>query len=264
LDFGCRRWPDLHIVLALWNAPPALLEEADHGALGADAVVTSIDEAVMHFEQQLGTRRTEGYLPAPVPEGDFERVRALRASGVLGEHLRPQFDSAAKRAADIFDVPLAMVSMIDEDTQHIIAASGSLAVALRGAADGPSGTVAIPRSLSVCGHVVSSAETLIVEDIARDPRFASNPVVRERGLRFYAGAPLCDAAGAVYGTLCLLDTKPRAFTQREVRLLEAMARELMSSVLGQASGPELAAQATPPVDVKPQSSSATVGQPVPK
>jgi hypothetical protein len=44
-----RRWPDLHIVLALWNAPPALLEEADHGSLGADAVVTSIDEAVMHF-----------------------------------------------------------------------------------------------------------------------------------------------------------------------------------------------------------------------
>lgn len=259
-----RRWPDLHIVLALWNAPPALLEQADHGVLGADAVVTSIDEAVMHFEQQLGTQRAESYLPAPVPEGDFERVRALRASGVLGDHLRPQFDLAAKRAADIFDVPLVMVSMIDEDTQHIVAASGSLAGALRGPADGPTGNVALPRSLSVCGHVVSSAKTLIVEDIARDPRFASNPVLRERGLRFYGGVPLCDAAGAVYGTLCLLDTKPRSFTEREVRLLESMALELMSSVLGQASGPELAGQATQLLDVKPESSSATVGQPVPE
>jgi predicted PurR-regulated permease PerM len=263
-----RRWPDLHIVLALWNAPPALLEEADHGALGADAVVTSIDEAVMHFEQQLGTRRTEGYLPAPVPEGDFERVRALRASGVLGEHLRPQFDSAAKRAADIFDVPLAMVSMIDEDTQHIIAASGSLAAAVRdralGPTDRPTGNVAIPRSLSVCGHVVASAETLIVDDIARDPRFASNPVLRERGLRFYAGAPLRDAGGSVYGTLCLLGTKPRSFTEREVRLLEAMALELMSSVLGQENGPEGTGQAEPLADVKPELSSATVGQPVPE
>jgi hypothetical protein len=68
-----RRWPDLHIVLAL-NAP-ALLEEADHGAL-ADAVVTSIDEAAMHFEYQLGAQRTEGYLPA----GARRRLRAVRAA----------------------------------------------------------------------------------------------------------------------------------------------------------------------------------------
>ena len=157
-----------------------------------------------------------------------------------------------------------MVSMIDEDTQHICAASGAMAATVRGLpGDGATGNVAISRSLSVCGHVVSSTETLIVEDIARDPRFASNPVLRERGLRFYGGVPLCDAAGAVYGTLCLLDTKPRSFTEREVRLLESMALELMSSVLGQASGLKLAAQTTQLVDLR-ELSSAAVGQPVPE
>ena len=259
-----RRWPDLHIVLALWNAPPALLEQADHAALGANAVVTSIDEALMHIEQHFGAQLAESFLPAPLPEADIERVRALRASGVLGDHLRPQFESAAKRAADIFDVPLAMVSMIDEDTQYLCATSGSLAIAVRAAADGPPGNVAIPRSLSVCAHVVTSAESLIVEDVARDPRFANNPVLRERGLRFYAGAPLRDAAGSVYGTLCLLDTKPRSFTDREVRLLEAMAVELMGSVLSDTNQPEPVGEATRGLGDKPELSSATVGQPVPE
>jgi predicted PurR-regulated permease PerM len=259
-----RRWPDLHIVLALWNAPQSLLDEQAYRALGADSVATSIDEAVMRIGQQLGEELSDGYLPAPIPQADVERVRAMRASGVLGLHLRPLFEQAAKRAADVFDVQLAMVSMIDDEQQLICGASGPLAAAVRDPESTDGSHQSIPRSLSVCGHVVASAETLVVEDIARDPRFASNPVLSERGIRFYAGAPLRDAEGAVYGSLCLLDTAPRAFSEREARLLEGMAGDVMTSVLGEhaagADGEEADTGAAGP-DVEPPS--ATVGQLVP-
>lgn len=253
-----RRWPDLHIVLALWNAPAALLDEAGYKALGADAVATSINESVMRISQQLGAALGEDYLPAPVPEADVARLRALRASGILDDALRQRFDQVAKRAADTFDVPLALVSLVDESTQQVRGAGGSLAESAGDRSPGADG-LAIARSLSMCGHVVAKADTVVVEDIARDPRFANNPVLRERGLRFYAGAPLRDAEGHVYGSLCVLDTKPRSFDEREIRLLESMAADLMESL--QLAGPQAAAPpASAGVDELP---SATVGQLVP-
>ena len=261
-----RRWPDLHIVLALWNAPAALLDEAGYRALGADAVATSIDEAVMRISQQLGAALGQEYLPAPVPEADIARVRALRASGILDDALRQRFDQVAKRAADTFDVPLALVSLIDESMQQARGAGGALA-ASAGARSPDAGGLAIARSLSMCGHVVASADTVVVEDIARDPRFANNPVLRERALRFYAGAPLRDADGHVYGSLCVLDTKPRSFDEREIRLLESMAADLMESLQlagPQAAAPSTVAAAAPESGGVDEPPSATVGQFVPE
>ena len=260
-----RRWPDLHIVLGLWNAPAALLDEAGYSALGADAVATSIDEAVMRISQQLRTARGEDYLPAPVPEADIARLRALRASGILDDALRERFDLVAKRAADTFDMPLALVSLIEESTQQVRGAAGALVASTGSRSSGGDGSE-IARSLSMCGHVVASADTVVVEDIARDPRFANNPVLRERGLRFYAGAPLRDADGHVYGSLCVLDTKPRSFAEPEIRLLESMAADLMESL--QMAGPQAAAlraasAAAPAPTGAEEPPSATVGQLVP-
>ncbi|WP_040436425.1 GAF domain-containing protein, partial [Melaminivora alkalimesophila] len=73
---------------------------------------------------------------------------------------------------------------------------------------------------------------MAVADIGRDARFAGNPVLHARGVRFYAGAPLRDAAGHVLGTLCLLDSRPRAFDPRELRLLQAMVDDLAASWRG--------------------------------
>jgi predicted PurR-regulated permease PerM len=248
-----RRWPGLHIVLGLWNAPAEWLERADVAKLGADALVTSVDEALLHIGRQLGTEPAAGDGSAPLPEGDADRVRELQASGVLGEPLRPRFEAAAQRAADIFDVPLALVSMIDAEVQQLCAAGGALSAAVR------EGGGQRPRSLAVCAHVVASDDSLVIEDVARDPRFADNPMLGEHGLRFYAGVPLRGAGGAVYGSFALFDSEPRVFSPRELRLLEAMGKDLMASVLdGGTAASSPPAQA--PDDELP---SATVGQPVP-
>jgi predicted PurR-regulated permease PerM len=226
-----RRWPEVRIVLALWNAPPELLGEDAGKALGADAVATSINEAVIRVSAFAGINLSEGFLPAPVPEADAERLAALQASGALDARALPIFTLASKRAADIFDVSMATVSFVDEDREQVRSAHGSLQA--KQAAPGEPARTQDPdgaRSLSLCAHVVANAQTLVVPDLSRDLRFAGNPTLQARGVSLFAGAPLRDPAGHVLGALCIFDAEPRVLTRREVRLLEAMADDVMSAL----------------------------------
>ena len=75
---------------------------------------------------------------------------------------------------------------------------------------------------------------LVVEDIAKDERFANNPFLLEKGIRFYAGAPLRTSSNCVLGSLCVIDTKPRSFGEKDRKLLQIIADELMSKVEAQA------------------------------
>jgi signal transduction protein with GAF and PtsI domain len=245
------------IVLALWNAPPELLGDDAQVAMGADAVVTSINEAVLRLSHLMGVDPQQGFLPAPVAETDPQRLEALRASGAEDARAQPIFDAAARRAADIFDVPMAMVTLISEDVQTVHGAFGRLGAASGGAGEAARGdALNVPRSLSMCGHVVASAEALVVPDISRDIRFAGNPALQSQGLRFYAGAPLRDAHDHVLGTLCLQDVEPRTLSERDLKLLQALADDVMQALR---SAVVQWAQAVPAADPP----SALLGQVVP-
>lgn len=218
-----QRWPDLHVVIVLWNASHLFGDEAFRENVGAQAVVGSLDEVGALVQQYVAGAASASFQPAPIPEKDLERVAALRASGILDEAMRSTLDGFAKRAADAFDSPIARITLIDDEDQWVHGDSrndGSAAAPVRDA----------PRSESVCGHVVAEGRSLVVPDITRDPRFASNPMLKSRGIRFYAGAPL-RIGDSVLGTLCLLDTRPRNLTPRDVLLLEAIAEEVVSAVM---------------------------------
>ena len=218
-----RRWPESKVVLALWNVEGAELEALLLNEWGADAAVGSINSLVAEVASKLDRVGTSGWMEAPVGAEDAERVRALRDSGVLDASLRGTFDSAARRAADIFDVPLAMITLLDEQWQYT---HGDSAKAGRSGEGEPEASVA--RSASLCGHVVAQNGTIVVADVQRDPRFAGNPSLIENSIRFYAGAPLRDAQGQVLGTLCLLDTQPRTMSHRDAKLLESLAEAVMA------------------------------------
>jgi len=257
-----RRWPDVKIVLGLWNMGADFTpDEKAAQTLGADAVVTSLDEAVVRISEFMGVHLTESFMEAPVAEADAVRMDAVRASGVLDPRAQPLFDAAAQRAADIFDMEMAMVSVIDATMLHIAGAWGKLENPSADAALSMHvGEAQISRAESLCGHVVANQQTLVVPDVSKDRRFASNPAIRDRGIRFYAGAPLRTKAGHIVATLCLLDSEPHTLTQRETRLLEAMAADLMKNFTASATEWREELSAAPAKDA----SSATVGQLVPE
>lgn len=114
--------------------------------------------------------------------------------------------------------------------------------------------ITMPRDEAICDHVVSSGQTLVVNDTERDPRFADHPAIQLWRTRFYAGAPLRTAEGLVLGALCLLDSEPRQLNPEELALLDSLAADAISVITGEdAAQPE--ARRSPP--------SITVGQSVP-
>lgn len=226
-----RRWPDSKVVLALWNVDSAEMATWPIADWGVDAAVGSINALVTEVSARLDRVGTAGWTPAEFRDKDEERVRALKESGALDASLRGAFDSAARRAADIFDVPTALITLIDDQWQYNhgdSTKSGRI-----GTGDPERGP---ERSVSMCGHVVVSGSVMVVPDVQRDPRFAGNPVLIEKQIRFYAGAPLRDAEGHILGTLCLHDTEPRTMSLRDARLLESLADEVMSALRKRLNG----------------------------
>jgi PAS domain S-box-containing protein len=105
--------------------------------------------------------------------------------------------SIAKFTAKLCDVPVALVSLVEEERQRFLAAEGLEATET-------------PRDISFCGHAMLGEGLMQVPDAALDPRFAANPLVTgEPHIRFYAGQPLKSEEGLPLGTLCVIDTAPR-------------------------------------------------------
>ncbi|MGF6275773.1 diguanylate cyclase (GGDEF)-like protein/PAS domain S-box-containing protein [Massilia sp. UYP11] len=118
-----------------------------------------------------------------------------------------------------FGVPIALVSLVDAERQWFKSRAGLDAQET-------------PRSVSFCSHAVQAREMLVVEDAARDPRFAANPLVTGAPhIRFYAGQPVYSQGEAV-GTLCVIGHAPRSFSDEERQVLRDLA-ELVEVELNQ-------------------------------
>lgn len=210
-----RRWPNLRVVLALWNAPPDLLDESAPERLGVAAIVNTMQEMVL----RIGTL-TDGaiHAPPPVPENDAQRVARLHASGALAPERTEGYRIFLQRVTDVFDARYAQVAWLDRDWVHT---PGCL---LPGSANG------VARHEAICAHVLSETDALVLPDLARDPRFAESKLAVVHNVRCYAGVPIKDDDGYVLGCLALLDTTPREVSEEEISLLGTMAAELMESL----------------------------------
>ena len=155
------------------------------------------------------------------PPDEAKRLETLRALKILDTAAEERYDRITRVAQSIFEVPIVLVSIVDAERQWFKSRQGLDAAET-------------PRDISFCGHAILGTESFIVEDTAKDPRFADNPLVLGGPkLRFYAGAPLSAPNGQRMGTLCLIDTKPRQLTplQRQVlRDLAAMVEREMANV----------------------------------
>ncbi|MGC8120343.1 ATP-binding protein [Marinobacter sp. VGCF2001] len=145
------------------------------------------------------------------PTNEAERLSALEAMELLDTPAEERFDRVTRLAASLFDVPIALVSLVDKDRQWFKSCYGL-------------GAKQTGRDISFCGHSILGAETFVVEDALKDERFADNPLVTgDPKIRFYAGAPLKDRSGYRMGTLCIIDRKPRILTPSEQNSLRDLA-----------------------------------------
>ncbi len=154
---------------------------------------------------------------APVPANEAHRLRAIERYRLEGIGREPAFDRVTRLAADLFDVPIALVSIVGSDMQCFRGACGMDAT----------GT---PRDQAFCAFAILGEDVMVVPDTHADPRFARHPfVVGDPYVRFYAGAPL-RIDGLALGTLCLVDTRPRGFDAAERRRLATLAETVIDII----------------------------------
>ena len=149
-----------------------------------------------------------------IDSSEAARLKALDEYGVLDSAPEAAFDRLTALAADLFDAPIALVSLVDAKRQWFKSRHGL-------------DVTQTPRSQAFCAHALPLApgSTLVVRDATRDPRFQANPLVTgELGIRFYAGALLTGSDGQNLGTLCVIDTKVRpAPNPKDLRRLQVLA-----------------------------------------
>jgi response regulator RpfG family c-di-GMP phosphodiesterase len=149
------------------------------------------------------------------PHNEAERLDALRSYRILDTESARGFDDLVELASQIFKVPTALVSLVDDDRQWFKAKVG-----LEACETG--------RDISFCGHAILQSQVLVVEDALTDHRFFDNPlVVGEPHIRFYAGAPLISPSGMLLGTLCIIDYQPRGLSDEHQHLLQLLAKQVV-------------------------------------
>ncbi len=168
-------------------------------------------------------RRACHWQSAPLPPDEERRLESLRKLGVLDTKPEERFDHFTDLACSAFDMPIALVSLIDAERQWFKSARGVDAIETS-------------RDVAICAHAILHDDVLQVPDALEDPRFAENPLVgREPGMRFYAGVPLTLSDGSRVGTLCVIDHRPRLLNQEQLELLREMGRSVTAEL--ENSGP---------------------------
>lgn len=154
----------------------------------------------------------------PLPEQETERQEKLRSYEILDGLPDESYDRIVRLAANLFEAPIAAISLIEDDRQWFKAQIGIKSSFLE-------------RGSSFCAHAICQDDVFVIEDATQDPRFAENPFVNgKQGLRFYAGAPLRTGSGLNLGTLAVLDTKPRSVSDKEKHSLADMAAMVIEAM----------------------------------
>jgi signal transduction histidine kinase len=155
----------------------------------------------------------------PLPENETGRLVALQTYDIFDTAEEKDFDALTSLASAICQIPIALVTFIDEKRQWFKSHHGT--------------TInENVRELSFCTHAIASADDImIVPDATRDERFANNPIVTgPTNIVFYAGVPLINEDGFALGTLCVLDQQPHTLTAYQIDALKTLATQVVDKL----------------------------------
>jgi GAF domain-containing protein len=154
---------------------------------------------------------------AKLPYNESQRIQALHSYKCLDTEAEDKFDDLTSLACSLFDVPVAMITLVDTDRLWFKSKQGIQASEM-------------PRDVGICSHAILGHRVLEVSDTLLDERFCDNPAVLEAEVRFYAGAPLVSSSGQVIGTFCICDIRPRELSFKDKIALKILAEHVMNLI----------------------------------
>ncbi|WP_417441878.1 PAS domain S-box protein [Idiomarina sp.] len=155
---------------------------------------------------------------ADIPGNEYERLQALRETGLLDSPPEERFDRLTRIAKNSLNVPIALVSLVDEHRQWFKSKQGIDASETS-------------RKVAFCAYSILEDQVFEVSNALEDERFADNPlVINEPKIRFYAGYPIQTSDGHRIGTLCVIDSRPRQLSNKEKAILEDVASAVQNEI----------------------------------
>lgn len=149
-------------------------------------------------------------LTYPIPANDIDRVASLRALSILDTAPEARFDQLTKLAQRLFNVPIALLTLLDQDRQWFKSVQGLE-------------ERETSRDISFCTHAIMRDDVMVIADTLKNPTFASNPFVTDSpNIRFYAGCPVAAIDGNKLGAFCIIDRVPRQLNPAEMQLLREL------------------------------------------
>ena len=147
---------------------------------------------------------TDDTMQCPVPTNEAQRLRAVRSYDILDTPPEVDFDTLTRVALHALNAPAGVIGLMDSDRLWFKSQIGI-------------GVPQLDRQIAFCAYaIMRPGEPLVVEDLLNDRRFERNPLVTHApNLRFYAGAPLIDRNGYALGTIAVVDTQPRKFSESQ-------------------------------------------------
>lgn len=153
---------------------------------------------------------------------DPVRLGRLVETGLLDSPREAVFDRHTRFLVQSLGVPVALVSLVDDRRQFFKSSTGL---------GEPWATRReTPLSHSFCQHVVLEGRPLVVEDAREDPRLRGNRAIDELRVLAYAGYPIATRDGQVLGSLCVIDSRPRAWSRAELELLSHLSFAISTEV----------------------------------
>jgi len=150
-------------------------------------------------------------LKPPLPLDETARLSSLHSLRILDTPSEERFDRITRMAKRVFGVEICLISLVDSNRQWFKSRQG-LEVC------------ETDREISFCGHAICNEEVFVVSDASKDERFHDNPLVTGAPhIRFYAGCAVHGPNGHRIGTLCLIDSKPRAFSADDAATMRDLA-----------------------------------------
>lgn len=157
-------------------------------------------------------------MTTPLPANEEQRLAKLLSYDILDTESETAYDDITRLVAQICNVPIAVISLVDRDRQWFKSVQGLDASQT-------------DRDISFCTHTIWQHEPMVIHDATIDPRFANNPLVTGAPyIRFYAGAPLITSDGYAIGSLCAIDTQPRELSDQQLEALVALSRLVINQM----------------------------------
>ncbi|GEO04059.1 hypothetical protein AAE02nite_17230 [Adhaeribacter aerolatus] len=154
-----------------------------------------------------------------IPDNEQIRLECLRSYRILDSQPEAPFNLIATLAAERFNAPVALISLVDKYRVWYKASIGL------------GGINEVPRQDSLCSMVVLQDAVTVINDALQEPCLLVNPFVASNfGLRFYAGAPIKTPDGLRLGAVCVIDKHPRYFDESEQKGLEELAAMAMQEI----------------------------------